>query len=356
MFSIFEDKFIREMRNPFFLLLFLLIGCSEPKIEISRAFYFWENDTQFINEDEESTLEKLKIEKLYVKVFEVERIDGVITPIAKSSLKLDLPHNKVLKELIPCIYIQDDVFVKASKNQIKELAENIAFLAKKYIVENIGMGNSNFLYNEIQIDCDWTESSKKMYFYFLKRMKEESKKEISCTLRLYPYKFHEVMGIPPCDKVMLMCYNLLNPLNNANKNSILDTDEMSKYLDTDIDYPIHIDIALPIYSWMLCYENERFRGVIHGVDEKLLSYMSSKNDLWYTMERDTVVSGVYMRMGDRVKVERITKTQLNKAIELIQGSSVLKNETVVSLFHLESKEINNYQYETLDSIYSAFSR
>lgn len=344
------------MRITLFLSLFLLAGCSEPEIKINRAFYFWENNTHSLNVIEESTLEQLEIEKLYVKVFEVEQINGIPTPIAKSSLKLNLPQNKILKELIPCIYIQDEVFTESTKEEINELTENIAFLAKKYIIENIGMGNNRFSYNEIQIDCDWTESSREMYFYFLEQIKKESKKEISCTLRLYPYKFHEKMGIPPCDKVMLMCYNLLNPLNNESKNSILDIDEMSKYLDTDVDYPLHIDIALPIYSWMLCYENKRFRGVIHGVDNEILSHMSSEDGLWHTMRKDTVVRNVYMRMGDRVKVERVTKTQLDSAIDLIRNSGVLNGETTLSLFHLESEELNYYGHETLDSIYSTLNR
>ena len=65
---------------------------------------------------------------------------------------------------------------------------------------------------EIQIDCDWTKSTKDKYFYLLKKIKELSKKEISCTLRLYPYKYPEIMGVPPVDKAMLMCYNLIKPL------------------------------------------------------------------------------------------------------------------------------------------------
>ena len=344
------------MRYLLFFSVVFLSACSETELKVNRAFYFWENDTYQLAEDEKATLEELEIEKLYVKVFEVERIDGEIKPIAKSSLELDLPNNKSLTELIPCIYIQNDVFTESSKSEINELADDVAFLADKYIREKIGGGKNKFIFDEIQIDCDWTEASKDLYFQFLEEVKEKSGKEISCTLRLYPYKFKDKMGVPPCDRVMLMCYNLLNPMNNDSKNSILDTDEMSKYLDTEVDYRLPIDVALPLYSWMLCYENNRYRGVIHGVDEGAMEVMTKDNDLWYTMIADTVISGVYMRMGDRVKVERVTKKQLDKAIELIQDSGVLKGETTISLFQLESKEINYYGHETLDSIYSTLSK
>ncbi|MBK7469002.1 MAG: hypothetical protein IPJ43_20660 [Saprospiraceae bacterium] len=59
-------------------------------------------------------------------------------------------------------------------------------------------------------------------FLFPTKLKSISDKEISATLRLYPYKYTDNMGVPPVDKVMLMCYNLLNPLENLKQNSILD--------------------------------------------------------------------------------------------------------------------------------------
>ncbi|MFT5859176.1 MAG: hypothetical protein ACI865_001274 [Flavobacteriaceae bacterium] len=342
----------------FFLTLFMLSACSEPEnkaVEVVRAFYFWENNTLALNSSEEKSLKELDVSKLYVKVFEVDRVDGMNTPIAKTSLELAPDRTKGIEELIPCIYIQNSVFLASSKEELELLAENLTFLVDKYTLKNVAAGTGSYAFKEIQIDCDWTKSSKKNYFYFLKQLKKQSKKVISCTLRLYPYKYSDVMGIPPCDKVMLMCYNLLNPLNNERKNTILDTHEMSKYLDTEVNYPLHIDVALPVYSWMLCYENERFRGVIHGVDDTILACMTQDDGLWYTMEKDTVVKDVYMRMGDRVKVERVTTDQLNEAIELIQSSGVLDGETVVSFFHLESNELNNYRHETLDSLYSAFT-
>ncbi|MEM0544143.1 hypothetical protein WFZ85_16275, partial [Flavobacterium sp. j3] len=94
--------------------------------------------------------------------------------------------------------------------------------------------------------------------YFLKKLKEISKKEISCTLRLYPYKYPDKMGVPPVDKVMIMCYNLINPLENENKNSILDLAELESYLISVPKYHKHIVIAFPIYSWMQVYLNKRF--------------------------------------------------------------------------------------------------
>ncbi|MFT5777655.1 MAG: hypothetical protein ACI837_000603 [Crocinitomicaceae bacterium] len=345
----------RIMRSILLLsFIFLLAGCSEPKIEVVRAFYFWENDAGILSTGNKEALDSLQIEKLYIKVFEVDRIDGKCEPYAKSILDLRLPKSSSVQELIPCVYIQNKVFIESSREELDELAENLAHLAKKYITVEIPGSTDKYIYDELQIDCDWTEASKGNYFYFLKKVKAESNKIISCTLRLYPYKFNDKMGVPPCDKAMLMCYNLLNPLKNDTKNTILDVDEMSKYLDTEIDYPIHIDVALPVYSWIQVYENKRFKGVIHNANRDLSSFMSPTENLWYTMEKDTVVGGIYMRKGDRIKIEQVTKEQIDLAIDLIKKSGVLKDKAVVSFFSLESNELNYYGYETLDHFYSSF--
>lgn len=110
-------------------------------------------------------------------------------------------------------------------------------------------------FGEIQIDCDWTLKTKVNYFAFLNALKKISHKTISCTLRLYPFKYPEIMGTPPVDKATLMCYNLTKPLESENKNSILDNNELRSYLKNTEKYPIHLDIALPLFSMM--YQNGR---------------------------------------------------------------------------------------------------
>jgi hypothetical protein len=333
---------------------FLLAGCTDPSVEVVRAMYYWENDTRSLTQENENALDSLQIEKLYIKVFEVNRTGGKCTPYAKSSLKLRLPKSSSVQELVPCVYILNAVFIESSREELDELAINLAHLAKKYIATEIPGDGNSFVYNELQIDCDWTVASKENYFYFLKKIKTESKKTISCTLRLYPYKFHEKMGIPPCDRAMLMCYNLLNPLKNEGKNTILDVDEMSKYLDTEVNYPIDLDVALPIYSWIQVYENKQFKGVIHDANRDLSKFMSPDKHLWYTMEKDTVVSTIYLRKGDRIKIERVSNEEIDVAIELIRNAGVLKEKAVVSFFHLESNELKSYGYETMDHFYSSF--
>lgn len=335
------------------IVIFAVVSCSDTSVKIERGIYFWENDTHVISEKNVEAMDSLKIQKLYLKVFEVDRENERNKPIAKSSVRL---REEVLKnrEVIPCVFILNRVFVESSKEELDELANNVVGLTRKFLNEKLSRKDS-IPFSEIQIDCDWSEKSQGNYFYFLRKVKKLSKKKISCTLRLYPYKFHERMGTPPVDRATLMCYNLLNPIKNPRKNSILDIDEMSKYLDTDVDYAVPLDLALPVYSWMQCYDRDRFKGVIHGPVEQYSELMTHDRGLWYSMKVDTVISNIYVRKGDRIKMERVSSKDLSKAVDIIKESGVLKDEAVFSYFHLTSQELKFYSYEKLNSYSSRLS-
>ncbi len=335
-------------------LILVLAACSAPTLKITPAIYFWENDTRSLTSENLQALDSLNIEKLYVKVFEVDRIAGENVPQATSSLVLDVNTLKKV-EIIPCVYLLNQVFIESSKAELDKLAENVTHLVGVFVNEKLS-GGKTVRSTEIQIDCDWSEKSQGNYFYFLRKIKEIAQLKISCTLRLYPYKFHAKMGVPPCDRATLMCYNLLSPINNPGKNTILDTDEMAKYLDTKFKYPIPLDVALPIYSWMQCYEGKRVKGIVHGPVEEFLPLFSHDKGLWYTMETDTVIRDIYIRKGDRIKVERVSSKELQKAVDLIKSSGVLKNDATFSYFHLSSQEIKFYSYEKLIAHTARLSR
>lgn len=251
--------------------------------------------------EEKQRLKDVGATKLYVKFFEVEKNAGMgIIPIAKSNLNTSYYPGEDTLKVVPTVYLRNEVFSNTTRGELDSLAENVNFLIAKYKKENYSEGEES---GEYQMDCDWTPSTKYNYFYFLKKLKAISKKEISCTLRLYPYKYPDKMGVPPVDKVMLMCYNLINPLENHDKNSILDLKELSSYLNNH-DYPLHLDVALPLYSWMHVYQNNNFSEVIYTDTKAIKSILRKEKNLWYEVKKDTVVNEFYLRAGDKVKNRR----------------------------------------------------
>ena len=220
-----QQKLYFVMKKHFFypLLVVLLFhatyACNSDKSKINRGFYFWKSSSYCLNEKELTCLNKEHIQKLYVKFFDIETNDVLgAVPVAKTELNIwefqhdsdSLMEASVDPVIVPTVYIKNEVFIQVTPGSLDTLASNTLFLIDKYFQNR--MKTDSIDYNEIQIDCDWTEKTRDNYFSFLRKLKGTSNKSISCTLRLYPYKYRDQLGIPPVDRAVLMCYNLINPL------------------------------------------------------------------------------------------------------------------------------------------------
>jgi len=333
------------------LVLYLLLSCSNKIENVEKSFYYWKSDQWSMSSKEIAVVKDLKVPKIYIKFFEVDHNENYGNfPISKTSLRL---YDLDSLTIVPTVYLKNEIFKISSKPGLDTLANNINFLINKYSKDKFERTKP---VKEFQMDCDWTLTTKENYFYFLKKLKEISKKEISCTLRLYPYKYPEKMGIPPVDKATLMCYNLVNPLENHSKNSILDVGELELYLNKKRKYPLHLDIALPVYSWMQVYQNNRFAKVIYNSHKQILKSLKEIKPMWYEVTKDTVVNDFYLRVGDKIKYENLTPEKIDKAIQVIRKNVVFDENTTVTLFHLDEEQLSNYTNEELSGFYTNFSK
>ncbi len=341
------------------ILLTVFLFLEPGKKKVNRAFYFWENNTTFYSDSCKNALEELHIEKLYVKFFEIEKHPSLgIIPSAKSKLSLNSLSDSM--EIIPCVYIRNEVFKNTQKKEVVELVDNYLFLIKKHWTENVSESKK---IKELQVDCDWTESTKDNYHFFINELNQKLDKDtffvrtlVSATLRLYAYKFPDKMGFLKTDKAILMCYNLLNPLETNTKNSILDLTELKKYLEGAKAYPIALDVALPIYSSVQVYQNNRFRGMIYNDTEAYIQSLLPVKHNWFRVKKDTLMEQLFLRQGDYVKVEKVSEETIQKAIKCIKKNVLLNKNYTVSFFHLNDYELKNYSHEKLDAFYSSFLR
>jgi hypothetical protein len=348
------------------LFVITTVSCKKHEFKIERAFYYWKNSEYSLNKIELNCLKNNRIQKLYVKFFEVDS-DPVIgyVPTAKTELHIYhyyfsesndslLCYTMTTLEIIPTVFIRNKALFNVSKGSLDTLADNISFLVNKYYYKYIG--NSHTGFREIQIDCDWTEGTKDNYFYLLRMIKAISNKSVSCTLRLYPYKYRDKMGVPPVDKAVLMCYNLTNPLTNENSNSIISTIELKKYLSKTKPYPLHIDFALPIFSWMQVYKNNQFAGIINPENHELDSLMKPIKHLWYEVTKDKELDNIYLREGDKIKSEEVTTSAVSEAILLLKKYVPFDNNETIILFHLDANNINKFDNEAISSFFADFSK
>ncbi|WP_461533320.1 hypothetical protein [Sinomicrobium sp.] len=309
-------------------IAFLLLSCQKD-IPHPVQFYHWKSQIQ-IGKTEKEYFEALESDKLYMRFFDVDLVQGNPAPV---SVVEDFDSRILQATYIPVVFVTNRAIKSVGSTGGKTLAENIDKLISK-MAEDYKLDN----FDEIQIDCDWTASSKNMYFAFLEQLKKISGKKISCTLRLHQVKYRERTGIPPADKVYLMAYATSNPVEDDGKNSILDFDLLKDYLSTVDSYPLDMDVALPIYSWAVVTNHLGKSKLINGVSENELQSPAFRQTAPHTYEltEDVFLRGIYLNKGFDIRVEEVSR-------ELLKDTR----------YFLESK-LNrpyDYVYYHLDSIF-----
>ena len=350
------------MRKIFFfgLLTLFILSCQNKenkKIKVEKAFYYWATNSS-LPDPSAQKLNKLGVRKLYVKLFEVDynEVQGNF-PYEKNRLSTYETEKLDSVKIVPTIFIKNGIFQFNNNQSLDKLADNIVFLISKYHKEDYGKNKVVYNYDEIQIDCDWTKKTKEKYFYLLKKIKSLSGKQLSCTLRLYPYKYPEMMGVPPVDKVMLMCYNLIEPLTNKSLNSILDINELKKYLNEKRTYPVRLDVALPVFYWSQLYQNNRFVKLLPIATKDVGTFAKEIKPMWYMVQKDTSINyETYVKEGDQIKCESISLANLQEAIRVIKENVVLEGETTISLFDLNQGTFKQFSDEEFSSLYNSFSK
>ena len=197
---------------------------------------------------------------------------------------------------------------------------------------------------EIQIDCDWTASTRDDYFNFLKELKKLTGKNITSTLRLHQVPDRKNTGVPPVEKVYLMCYSTSSPLENSDKNSILDIPTLKSYLQNLDKYPIKdVAIALPIYSWGIVKNHTGKHQLINALSAEDLKNpnFTAMSSTEAKVEKDGFYFGFYLNKGFKIKVEEISQKQLKEAKTFLDTK--LKNYNIV-YYHLDGKFINQHQF------------
>ncbi|KAA0128761.1 hypothetical protein FY557_07745 [Chryseobacterium sp. SN22] len=295
----------------FLFILFLTVSCSKPQ-EHRYTFYYWKTHLS-LDRSEKDALQKASLPYLYTRLFDVDKMSGKFQPVGV------ITRNKSFitgKQIIPTVFITNRTFLNITHEETRFLVESIYTLIEKKSSEyHLKTGN------EIQIDCDWTAGTRDDYFKFLNELKKISRKSVTCTLRLHQVKDKKQMGIPPVDKVYLMCYSTSSPLEDSDKNSILDVNILKSYLSKIEDYPVKsMAVALPIYSWGIVTNHLGKHRLINALSAKDLENPSFKkiSDTEAEVLKDGFYFGHYLNKGFRVKVEEISDAQLQDVVGFLE--------------------------------------
>lgn len=327
------------MKNPiYYIFVYLsLFSCSKERNH-PIDFYYWRSNFQ-VNESEKKVVQDLKVENIYIRFFDVDKTD--IQPKPIGTIK-NFNASVLNVNYIPTVFITNRTFQSLSSEEVKKLAANV-----NKLINEIAFACELKSFSEIQIDCDWTKSTKANYFLFLEELKKISDKKLSATLRLHQVKYKDKEGVPPINKMVLMCYATENPTEVEEKNSILDVEIAKNYLQNLEQYPIQLDVALPIYSWAIVTNHLGKVKLINSFSKDDLKDkpVIDKGNGIYEVTEDFFLEKFYLSKGFKIKVETISEDVLKETTSFLD--SKLKNDYRIIYYHLDEKFTQNYNLKNL---------
>jgi hypothetical protein len=328
----------------FLILLILLITGScrvKAPVDYKFGFYHWKSIPQN-QSNQVNYLNELKVKNLHYRFFDLALEGDQIMPVGEA-----IPDTTLLKDrtFASCIFITNECFIKLSQSETDELIDKLLFK----LTDRIKKLNLESQWNEIQIDCDWSQKTRQAYFYFLEELKRKMPKNLrlSATIRLHQVKYPDKTGIPPVDKGALMCYNMGDIKDITEENSIFNSTILQNYLPKNISYPVELDIALPLFEWYLVYRDGQLHKIIN--DRILEEFEPEIQENYITLDDDQYLGGHYLYKGDVVKKEAVSFKELEEALKIINDTR-LKTSKYLLFYHLNDEIIKKFPHASLEKL------
>ena len=318
---------------------------------INPSFYYWK--TKFkLSEKEHQIMNDLASNEIFIRFFDIDWNQELnkAKPVGIISF-----NNQVQPQLkvVPVIFITNRVFSNINTHETNQLAKDMMELTRSLITKN------KLQVDELQVDCDWSESTRNNYFIFLKKLSNELKHQnikISATIRLHQIKHYLRTGVPPVDRGMLMFYNMGNVKKETGTNSIFNTRDAAPYMESLKDYPLPLDVALPIFSWAVHIRDGK---VIELLSNTYMEELNALQGVKATASNRCQVTqpqyfrGSYLKQGDQLRLETVDKHLALEAARLL-SSHINKESRRVVLFRLDSLTIDKYDKEDIHAIIDCF--
>jgi hypothetical protein len=324
-------------------------ACSKKRPVATPSFYHFTTVLE-PNNFEKKLLTQQKITALYIKFFDVvwDSIANQPLPVAKLIVK-DTSYNYSSKiEIIPTVFITNKVFTQYK--DVKTLANNINKLIAGTCTQN------QFVFKEIQIDCDWTASTADAYFDFLLALQKLNTSVVhSVTLRLHQVKYKDKTGVPPVPKTMLMCYNMGNLTQYESKNSIIDPAIFNSYTGKLNEYPLPMDVALPLFSWYVHFTKQHYNGLVRSLPDSLLQQnCKAKNNNWFVVQKGFVYQNIIFSVNDELRFEN-SDAKTIMAVAKTLRSKLSNQQRRLALYHLDSVTLSKFTSDEIQNIFTSLN-
>lgn len=351
------------MKHTFYIftltIIAVLAGCSgggtteatNTKHTETNSVYYWRT-TFSPDSAERSFINKHNIGRIYLRMFDVvadrsgDYNDFNTIPNATVRFSYGSFEGLDSMEFVPTVYITLDA-MKAEKGNEDALAELIV-----QRVANMCSYNEIPNVRELQLDCDWTTSTRQSFYTLCHHVKmcisnKNLPWELSSTIRLHQL----AQTPPPVARGVLMVYNTGSFDNPDSDNSIIDMEDVEPYLKHLRSYPLHLDVAYPTYSWQLLFRGRKFIGLLGRFDTADSTRFEPITDTKVRVLKDMAYNDRVINQGDIIRTETSPVADILKIKQLIDSKLTGRKHSNI-LYHLSTDNLSKYSSNEIDSIYA----
>lgn len=326
-------------------IVFCFFFSCQQQEKPTISFYYWKTIFR-LSPKEKNCLSENKVKRLYIRYFDIDLSPKTHKPFPRTPIRFEDSASGF--EIIPVVYIKNKVMLDKNLNVI-DLAQKTDSFIKQINSKN------NISVQEIHIDCDWTLESKNNYLQFIEAFKKVSNKKLSATIRLHQIKYFKKTNIPNVDRGVLMYYNM-GKIAPDSLNSIYDRNIAKRYLSSLQNYPLPINIALPIYSWGVHIRDGKIISLRNKIDVNKLKNNSSfvlTKENWFTVKKSIFVEGVFYKENDQLKIESISKDDLLEMADDLEENTI-QNPKEIIFYDLDEFNLKNYEKDLFKEITDCF--
>ncbi len=327
-------------------MVLALAGCSRPG-RTTRAFYFWKTTFRLAPVETEA-LARHRIQRLYLRLFDVawDRAAAKAVPVGRLAFGQPVPEGL---EVVPVVYLTNAVFEQGT--------EPVGLARQVWTLARAMAGEGAFVFPELQVDCDWTDSTREAFFAFCRALREQAAPvRLSATIRLHQVKYARRTGVPPVERGMLMFYNVGSLQAAPQRPSIFNEEDAGRYVAQLDAYPLPLDAVLPVFSWAVQGREGRVVGLLPKPDEAALGANPALTSLGpgrYRASAATLLRGAYLQEGDTLAVEAMRPGEARAAADLLARHFHPRSPFAIALFDLDERNLKAHGPEDLEALYSA---
>ena len=337
------------------LFSLLLVGCKEqgqydyPR-NACNSIYYWRT-TFNVSDAEQQFITKHNVKRLYLRLFDVDmskrNLWETLSPQPIATIQFPDSANLALvmqqvDECVPTVFITLHALKQMPWHEANDYAQKIC----TRILNMCSYHGFRDKVHEVQIDCDWTETTENTYFHLLDEMRYILHAQgiiLSATIRLHQLR----TTVPPVDRGVLMLYNTGSLKHPETQNSILSYADAMPYLKR-INYSLPLDYAFPNFGWGVWFRNNAFQAILHQQDYSDENLYEQTDSTHYRVIKNHYNEGHWLICGDMIRKEVSEMV----AIEQLKQHLPFSAETSIIMYHLDENNLKNLDNHEISTFYS----